>query len=62
MSGGHLLETENKRIYVEFLVEQVVEVVKTFKSWLPRREFLKQYLTQKQNGFTGHSGIVNKRD
>ena len=51
MSRGHLLETENKTIYVEFLVKQVVAVVKKFRSWLPRREFLKQYLTQKQNGF-----------
>ena len=43
MSGGHLWETENKRIwfYVEFLVKQVVAVVKKFKSWLPRTEFLK---------------------
>ena len=47
MSGVHLLETENKKIYVEFLVKQVVAVVKKFRSCLLRREFLKQYLTQK---------------
>ena len=42
---------EQKTKYVKLLVEKVVEVVKKFHQWSLTREFLKQHLTEKQNGY-----------
>ena len=42
---------EQKTKYVKLLVEKVVEVVKKFNQWSLTRKFLKQHLTEKQNGY-----------
>ena len=42
---------EQKTKYVKLLVEKVVEVLKKFNQWSLTREFLKQHLTEKQNGY-----------
>ena len=42
---------EQKTKYVKLLVEKVVGVVKKFNQWSLTREFLKQHLTEKQNGY-----------
>lgn len=45
MLGGHLLETENKR-----KCQKWSRSLKKFEKRSLTREFLKQYLTEKQNG------------
>ena len=51
MSGGHLPETENKRIcQISGLKSGHDCLIKISGKWLLRREFLKQYLREKENG------------
>ena len=48
---GRSLTGNRKQKKVKFLLEKVVAVVKKFKQWSLTREVLKQYLTEKQNGY-----------
>ena len=51
MSGGSLPETENKRIcQISGLKGGHDCLIKKSGKWLLRREFLKQHLSEKENG------------
>ena len=52
MSCGHLKQKQKTKEYVELLAYKVVMVTlnTVSKKWWLMREFLKQYLTEKQNG------------
>ena len=50
MLSGRLPETENKRICQMSGLKSDRSPLRNFEWWLPTRELLKQYLTEKQNG------------
>ena len=58
MLGGHLPETENKRIIMSnFWLKKWSRSLKKFEWWLLTRELLKQCLTEKQNGCLQSGGL-----